>query len=99
MKNLPATTLKVYEFIARHIRQFGYGPTLRETADACFMRHSSVLRHIDRLEGMRWIDRMPSKARSIRLGDHAPDLETLWTVDHVAEPGSDEAEHTADEAE
>lgn len=94
MKNLPEMTLKVYEVIARHIQEFGYGPTLREIADLCYIRHSSVLRHLDRLEGMDWVERVPHKARSMRLGVNAPDVTKIWDFEAEAdlEPEVDEPE-------
>lgn len=73
MSNPPESTLKVYEFIRDHIEQYGYGPSLREMAAACFMSHSAILRHLDRLEGLWWIIREQRKARSITLGPSAPD--------------------------
>ncbi|MCU0514807.1 MAG: MarR family transcriptional regulator [Anaerolineae bacterium] len=69
---MSATTHRAFEYIREHIRQHGFGPTMRELADHCYLSHSGIVRHIDRLEGMGWIQRTPGKARSIVLGPHAP---------------------------
>lgn len=88
MTNLTEMTHTVYIFICNHIKTYGYGPTLREIGAACYLRHSSVLRHTDRLEGMGWIARTPGKARSIHLGENAPDVSTLRGTD-TQEQGED----------
>jgi DNA-binding Lrp family transcriptional regulator len=67
------TTYRIYEAICEYLRE-DIHPTYREIAARCHMAPSSVLRHIDRLEGMGWIRREESKMRSIRLGSEAPGL-------------------------
>ena len=69
-------TRKVYEAICEYLRQ-DIHPTYREIGERCNMAHTSIIRHIDKLEGMGWIIREEAKMRSIRLGPKAPDLNTL----------------------
>ncbi len=66
----------IYEYLSEDIH-----PTYREIAERCYMAHTSVLRHIDRLEGMGWIVREEAKARSIRMGPHAPGLNPRLMID------------------
>lgn len=66
-------TLQVYEFIRTYWQETGMSPTLREIATGCYASPSTIMRHLDRLEGMGWIMREMSKPRSIRIGEHAPD--------------------------
>lgn len=70
---IPSVTFHVYEVICEYLRE-DIRPTYREIAERSHMAHTTVLRHIDRLEGMGWIVRDEAKARSIRLGPHAPGL-------------------------
>jgi DNA-binding MarR family transcriptional regulator len=66
-------TYRIYEIIYEYMRQ-DIHPTYREIAEQCNMAHTSVIRHIDKLEGMGWIIRAEGKMRSIRLGPKAPGL-------------------------
>lgn len=74
---LAPLTLQVYEVIRDYWQTKGMSPTLREIANSCYASHTTILRHLDRLEGMGWIVREPGKSRSIRLGEHAPDYRPL----------------------
>jgi DNA-binding Lrp family transcriptional regulator len=66
-------TYRIYEIICDYLRE-DIHPTYREIAERCNMGTTSVLRHIDRLEGYGWIRREEAKVRSIRLGEKAPGL-------------------------
>jgi DNA-binding Lrp family transcriptional regulator len=66
-------TYRIYEVICEYLRE-DIHPTYREIAERSNMAHTSVLRHIDKLEGMGWIKREEAKMRSIRLGSEAPGL-------------------------
>lgn len=70
-------TLAVFRFIATYLHERSNSPTLREIGDACYISHTTVLRHLDRLEAYGWIEREPLRPRSIGLGPGAPALETL----------------------
>ena len=71
--SITPTTYKIYEAICEYLRQ-DIHPTYREIAKKCNMAHTSVIRHIDKLEGMGWIIREEAKMRSIRLGPQSPGL-------------------------
>ncbi len=65
---LNATTLEqVYAFICRHWQQFGYGPSMREIAESCFISRPNVYRYLDRLEMQGRIVRDAGTARSITV--------------------------------
>jgi repressor LexA len=61
------STEKVYQFLKNYIEERNYPPTVREIADGCALARSSVTRHLDRLEMQGRIERLPGKARGIRL--------------------------------
>jgi DNA-binding MarR family transcriptional regulator len=67
------TTQRVYDVICDYISR-DIHPTYREIATNCNMAPTSILRHVDRLEGMGWIVREEGKVRSIRLGASGPHL-------------------------
>jgi repressor LexA len=69
---LSANTQAVFDFIREHFARHGYSPTLREIGEGCFMSHTTVLRHLDRLEGKGWITRQLGTPRSIALSPDAP---------------------------
>lgn len=69
---LDARTQAIFAFIREHIARHGYPPTLREIGDGCFIAHTTVLRHLDWLEGKGWITRQLNIPRSITLGPNAP---------------------------
>lgn len=70
----PLTTRQksVYEFIESYILQKGYGPTVREIAEAVHLSSPSTVHvHLKTLEEKGYIDRDPLKSRSIALpGKH-----------------------------
>ncbi len=67
-------TQKIYEYIRDYIQEHeNLSPTLREIAEGCHMHHTSLLRHLDKLEAKEWIIREIGRARTIRLGRNAPD--------------------------
>ena len=63
------TLRTVYAFIRVYIRQWGYAPSIRNIADACYMSPGNVYRYLDWLEGRGLIVREPGVARSIRLAE------------------------------
>ncbi|MBL8161638.1 MAG: winged helix-turn-helix transcriptional regulator [Anaerolineae bacterium] len=62
-----ATLEQVYTFICRHWQQFGYGPSMREIAESCFISRPNVYRYLDRLEMQGRIVRDAGTARSITV--------------------------------
>ena len=70
----PLTTRQksVYEFIESYILQKGYGPTVREIAEAVHLSSPSTVHvHLKTLEEKGYIVRDPLKSRSIALpGKH-----------------------------
>jgi DNA-binding MarR family transcriptional regulator len=61
------TTREVYQFICSYIdNHTGRSPTIREIAQGVYVGHSTVMRHLDRLEAQGYIEREPQQARSIR---------------------------------
>lgn len=68
----PLTTRQksVYEFIESYILQKGYGPTVREIAEAVHLSSPSTVHvHLKTLEEKGYIVRDPLKSRSIALPD------------------------------
>jgi repressor LexA len=64
---------KVFEFIRSKIFQRGYGPTVRETADAFGIRSpNGVMCHLRALEKKNVIRREPNMSRAIALVDDGP---------------------------
>jgi DNA-binding MarR family transcriptional regulator len=63
---------EVYAFICQHWQDYGYGPTLKEIATACYMSKPNVYRYLDRLEMEGRITRDPGRARSISLTKPCP---------------------------
>ncbi|MBI5670287.1 MAG: MarR family transcriptional regulator [Chloroflexi bacterium] len=61
------TVYAVYAFIRVYIREWGYAPSIREIARACYISPGNVYRYLDKLEGKGLIERQPGVARSIRL--------------------------------
>ena len=41
------TTQQVYAFICERFDEHGFGPSIRQIAEACFMHHTTVLRYLD----------------------------------------------------
>ena len=75
MTNIDSTTRDVYEFIRDYLQEEKRSPSVREIGDGCYVGHTTILTHLARLEGMGWIEREMNMARSIRLGDRAPDYD------------------------
>lgn len=71
--SITPVTYRIYEIICEYLRE-DIHPTYREIAERCNMAHTSVIRHIDKLEGMGWITREEAKMRTIRLGSESPGL-------------------------
>ncbi len=63
----PETLEAVYRFIGNYSAQYGYGPSLREIAQACYMSRPNVYRYLDRLEVEGLIVREPHRARAIAV--------------------------------
>jgi repressor LexA len=62
------TTLVVFAFIRQYLAAHPWSPSLREIAEGCgFAWPSSVVRHLERLEGWGLIVREPGQARGIAL--------------------------------
>ncbi|MAU09963.1 MAG: hypothetical protein CL607_09100 [Anaerolineaceae bacterium] len=74
-RRMQPITRKVYIFVRDYIHDNRRSPTLREIGNACYISHTSVIRHLDKLEGMGWLEREPNMPRSMRLGDLAPDAD------------------------
>lgn len=57
----------IFEFITNYHREHGYGPSMREVADACGITSSSIVHgHIERLVADGMLRRTPGIARSYR---------------------------------
>ena len=66
--SLDSQTLEdVFIFLCHYVRQFGYSPTLREVAEACYMSRPNMYRYLDALEAQGRIARDPGIARGITL--------------------------------
>ena len=74
-KPLTARQKSVYEFIESYILQKGYGPTVREIAEAVHLSSPSTVHvHLKTLEEKGYIVRDPLKSRSIALPNkHEPE--------------------------
>ena len=75
MTDIDPTTRDVYEFIRDYLEEEKRSPSVREIGDGCYVGHTTILTHLARLEGMGWIEREMNMARSIRLGERAPDYD------------------------
>lgn len=63
---------RVYDFIESYITEKGYGPTVREIAEAVDLSSPSTVHvHLKTLEDKGYIVRDPLKSRSIALPHHA----------------------------
>lgn len=60
-------TEEVFRFIQQYKDENQISPSIREIADGCYLGHTSVYRHLDKLEAWGWIEREPGQARSIRI--------------------------------
>lgn len=66
----------VFTFLQNYIHHYHLPPTLREISTGCHMGTSTTLRHLDRLEMLGRISRIPGKARSIILIDSTTTLDS-----------------------
>jgi SOS-response transcriptional repressor LexA len=66
------TTIQVYTFIQGYVDENGFAPSQREMAKGCYLSHSGVTRHLDRLEAWGCIHRKSGQARGISLTGKAP---------------------------
>jgi SOS-response transcriptional repressor LexA len=73
MHTVDERTQAVFDFIRHSLETDHISPTLREIGTACFLTHTAVIPHLARLEAWGWIVRDIGKARSIRLGEFAPE--------------------------
>ncbi len=68
MKYRDNRSRRIFAFICRYTREYGFPPTLGEiAADEGFKSNSGVIRHLDKLEKWGWIERYHGNARSIRI--------------------------------
>lgn len=76
-KPLTSRQRSVYEFIESYIDQKGYGPTVREIAEAVNLSSPSTVHvHLKTLEEKGYIVRDPMKSRSISLPNKHESAET-----------------------
>jgi repressor LexA len=76
-KPLTSRQRSVYEFIESYIDQKGYGPTVREIAEAVSLSSPSTVHvHLKTLEEKGYIVRDPMKSRSISLPSKHESAET-----------------------
>ncbi len=76
-KPLTSRQRSVYEFIESYIDQKGYGPTVREIAEAVNLSSPSTVHvHLKTLEEKGYIVRDPMKSRSISLPNKHESVET-----------------------
>ena len=66
-------TRAVYEFVRDYIQLKRIPPTIREIGEGVYLGHSTVWAHLNKLEGMGWLERDMGIPRSLRLGEYAPD--------------------------
>ncbi len=68
MTELSPRQKRILDFIADHVREHGYPPSVREIGAAVHLRSSSTVHgHLSRLEGKGYLRRDPSKPRTIEL--------------------------------
>ncbi len=76
-KPLTARQQSVYDFIESYIEQKGFGPTVREIAEAVQLSSPSTVHvHLKTLEEKGYIERDQRKSRSISLASKRQHLET-----------------------
>lgn len=61
------TTEQVYDFLCQYIEEHKYAPSIRDIALGCYIGRSTVIRHLDKLEGQGRISRELEQPRSIRI--------------------------------
>lgn len=57
----------VYAFICKQQHETSYPPSLRELAKTFYMSPGRIVRVLDRMDALGWINREPGKARGITL--------------------------------
>lgn len=62
-------TERIYAYLVKEWREHTRTPSYREIADGCELSLTTILYHLEKLEGQGRIVREPNKARSIRLVD------------------------------
>ena len=75
------TTECVYLYIRDHITEHGYGPSLRQAADHCYIGTSTLMRHLDKLEALGLLAREPGTARGLTLLKYVDSVLTLQNDD------------------
>lgn len=67
MNRSQKTTQSIHEFLQKYTDEHRKSPTIREIATGCFVSVGTVMRHLDKLEAIGFIEREPNQARSIVL--------------------------------
>jgi DNA-binding MarR family transcriptional regulator len=57
----------MFAYICKQHHDTSFPPSLRELADTFYMSTATVIRHLERMEGLGWVARDPGKARGITL--------------------------------
>ena len=65
-------TRRLYCFIRHYTHTYRLPPTQREMAEACFVSSGTVVRHLDRLEMLGYIERIENSKRAVTLTDKKP---------------------------
>ena len=95
--DLTARQKCVYNFIRQRIRRKGYGPTVREIADAFGIRSpNGVMCHLRALEKKGLIRRQPNKSRAIELVKDGQPRQGLRLAGRVAAGAATLAEEQND---
>jgi MarR-like DNA-binding transcriptional regulator SgrR of sgrS sRNA len=55
----------IYSYICAYLGEWGYPPTVREIACACFCAPATVNKHLHRLQLQGRIDRQPNCPRGV----------------------------------
>jgi repressor LexA len=92
MKELTQRQRQVYQFIADHIDEQGYGPTLQEIARHLGVRGNlGVLRHLEALEKKGYLRRKAGSSRGISLVGRSRGALSVPLIGTVAAGGLAEA--------
>lgn len=67
--NLTPKQLRILTFIRDFRRARAYSPTMQELADVFHVSKVTVFEHVEALQRKGYLDRVPHKARSLRLSD------------------------------
>ncbi len=68
-KHLTPKQLRLLTFIRDFRRKMGYSPTMQELADEFGVSKVTVFEHVEALQKKGFLERLPHKARSLRLSD------------------------------